>query len=60
MHFPQVEDISDFHCVASWSRLDKNWKGVRPTDIAKHCGVLSKAKNSFISKHTILTVQTCP
>ena len=51
MHFPQVEEISDFHCVASWSRLDKNWKGVRLTDIAKHCGVLSKAKFVYINAY---------
>jgi DMSO/TMAO reductase YedYZ molybdopterin-dependent catalytic subunit len=42
---PQAEDISDFHCVTTWSRLDNHWKGVRfrtiaelvvPTDAAKH------------------------
>jgi len=26
---PQVEDVSDFHCVTAWSRLDLRWKGVR-------------------------------
>ncbi len=26
---PQAEDVSDFHCVTSWSRLDLRWKGVR-------------------------------
>jgi DMSO/TMAO reductase YedYZ molybdopterin-dependent catalytic subunit len=26
---PQVEDVSDFHCVTGWSRLDLAWKGVR-------------------------------
>ncbi len=25
---PQVEDVSDFHCVTGWSRLDNHWKGV--------------------------------
>ena len=29
---PQVESISDFHCVTRWSRLDNRWKGVRFTD----------------------------
>jgi DMSO/TMAO reductase YedYZ molybdopterin-dependent catalytic subunit len=28
MALPQVEDVSDFHCVTTWSRLDNRWKGV--------------------------------
>jgi len=32
---PQVEDVSDFHCVTSWSRLDNRWKGVRLLDLAE-------------------------
>jgi DMSO/TMAO reductase YedYZ molybdopterin-dependent catalytic subunit len=32
---PQVEDVSDFHCVTSWSRLDNRWKGVRFRTIAE-------------------------
>jgi len=30
---PQVEDVSDFHCVTGWSRLDLHWKGVRLGDL---------------------------
>jgi DMSO/TMAO reductase YedYZ molybdopterin-dependent catalytic subunit len=26
---PQAEDVSDFHCVTSWSRYDNHWGGVR-------------------------------
>ena len=29
MALPQAEDVSDFHCVTTWSRLDNHWKGVR-------------------------------
>ena len=45
MALPQAEDVSDFHCVTTWSRLDNHWKGVRfrtiaelvvPKDDAKH------------------------
>lgn len=25
---PQVEDVSDFHCVTTWSRYDCRWSGV--------------------------------
>ncbi|MGE5245358.1 MAG: molybdopterin-dependent oxidoreductase [Betaproteobacteria bacterium] len=42
---PQVEQVSDFHCVTTWSRFDNHWIGVRfrtiaelavPTDTARH------------------------
>ena len=26
---PQTEDVSDFHCVTSWSRMDLRWRGVQ-------------------------------
>jgi DMSO/TMAO reductase YedYZ molybdopterin-dependent catalytic subunit len=26
---PQVDDVSDFHCVTTWSRFDNRWRGVR-------------------------------
>ena len=35
MALPQVEDISDFHCVTSWSRLGNHWKGVKFRTIAE-------------------------
>jgi DMSO/TMAO reductase YedYZ molybdopterin-dependent catalytic subunit len=34
MSLPQTEDISDFHCVTTWSKLGMNWKGVRLLDLA--------------------------
>jgi len=30
---PQVEDVSDFHCVTSWSRYDCAWGGVAFTTL---------------------------
>jgi len=44
MSLPKVEDISDFHCVTSWSHLDNHWKGVRFMDIENHCEILPTAK----------------
>lgn len=35
MALPQVEDVSDFHCVTSWSRLGNRWKGVRFRSLAE-------------------------
>jgi DMSO/TMAO reductase YedYZ molybdopterin-dependent catalytic subunit len=32
---PQVNDISDFHCVTTWSRYDNHWQGVRFRTIAE-------------------------
>lgn len=31
---PQVEDVSDFHCVTTWSRMDLKWGGVRFSELA--------------------------
>src|SRR5215510_4024886 len=42
---PQADDVSDFHCVTTWSRYDNHWRGVRfrtiaelavPRDAAQH------------------------
>ena len=32
---PQAEDVSDFHCVTTWSRYDNHWAGVRFRTIAE-------------------------
>ena len=29
LQLEQVDDVSDFHCVTGWSKLDVAWKGVR-------------------------------
>ncbi len=29
MALPQVETVSDIHCVTQWSRYDNHWQGVR-------------------------------
>src|SRR3982751_4117866 len=29
MALPQVDDVSDFHCVTTWSRYENHWRGVR-------------------------------
>jgi DMSO/TMAO reductase YedYZ molybdopterin-dependent catalytic subunit len=31
---PQTDDVSDFHCVTTWSKLNMPWKGVRFMDLA--------------------------
>lgn len=32
---PQTEDVSDFHCVTTWSRLGNRWRGVRFADLCE-------------------------
>ncbi|MEZ4403116.1 MAG: molybdopterin-dependent oxidoreductase [Kofleriaceae bacterium] len=31
--FEQVEDVSDFHCVTKWSKMNLRWRGVRLADV---------------------------
>ena len=35
MALPQADDVSDFHCVTTWSRYDNRWKGVQFKTIAE-------------------------
>jgi DMSO/TMAO reductase YedYZ molybdopterin-dependent catalytic subunit len=35
LDLPQVDDVSDFHCVTTWSRFDNHWRGVRFRTIAE-------------------------
>ncbi len=33
MALEQIADVSDFHCVTTWSRMDIPWVGVRVADV---------------------------
>jgi DMSO/TMAO reductase YedYZ molybdopterin-dependent catalytic subunit len=44
---PQVDDVSDFHCVTSWSRYDNHWRGVRFKTIAEL--VIPREEARFVS-----------
>lgn len=50
LQLPQVEDVSDFHCVTRWSQLDMNWKGVRARDILALAQPLPTAR--FVTLHS--------
>jgi DMSO/TMAO reductase YedYZ molybdopterin-dependent catalytic subunit len=41
---PQAEDVSDFHCVTTWSRFDNRWGGVRFAAIAEQVVPAPEAK----------------
>ena len=34
MSLPQLEDVSDFHCVTTWSLFDSKWAGVQFSTVA--------------------------
>lgn len=33
---PRVDQVSDFHCVTSWSKGDLKWSGIRFLDFYTH------------------------
>ena len=41
---PQVDQISDFHCVTGWSVYDVRWTGVRFRDLLADAGLRPEAK----------------
>jgi DMSO/TMAO reductase YedYZ molybdopterin-dependent catalytic subunit len=42
--FPQVDVVSDFHCVTTWSTFDNRWSGVRFRDVIEQAGPLPDAR----------------
>jgi DMSO/TMAO reductase YedYZ molybdopterin-dependent catalytic subunit len=44
----QVEDVSDFHCVTTWSLLDQRWTGVRVDTLLALAGPTDKATHLMI------------
>jgi DMSO/TMAO reductase YedYZ molybdopterin-dependent catalytic subunit len=48
---PQVEDVSDFHCVTTWSRFDNRWKGVRFRAIAELARPRPEARFVLVTAH---------
>jgi DMSO/TMAO reductase YedYZ molybdopterin-dependent catalytic subunit len=43
---PQVDDVSDFHCVTTWSRYNNHWRGVRFATIAERA--VPKADAAYV------------
>lgn len=48
MSLEQVDDVSDFHCVTTWSKLDMPWRGVRFAELMALVGVRDEARHVFI------------
>jgi DMSO/TMAO reductase YedYZ molybdopterin-dependent catalytic subunit len=44
LELPQVEAVSDFHCVTTWSTFDNAWSGVRFRDLMARAKPLPEAR----------------
>jgi DMSO/TMAO reductase YedYZ molybdopterin-dependent catalytic subunit len=45
---PQVDDVSDFHCVTGWSRLGLRWRGVRLSEVLARARPLPEASHLML------------
>ena len=59
MALPQVDDVSDFHCVTTWSRFDNHWRGVRLRDLAELVVPTESARFAFFTGYDISPAPTC-
>lgn len=50
MALPQITDVSDFHCVTHWSRLDVAWEGVLARDVVALAEPLENAR--YVTLHS--------
>lgn len=41
---PQVESVSDFHCVETWSVMDQKWEGIQFRTLIEDVGLLKNAR----------------
>lgn len=46
---PQVEDVSDFHCVTTWSKYDCPWRGVAFTTLYELVAPSPEARYVYFS-----------
>lgn len=46
---PQVDDISDFHCVTTWSKYDCRWGGVAFTTLYEHVQPAPEARYVYFT-----------
>jgi DMSO/TMAO reductase YedYZ molybdopterin-dependent catalytic subunit len=48
MALPQVEVVSDIHCVTRWSRYDNRWRGVAFKEVMRHVEARPDARFAVI------------
>lgn len=55
MALPQLESVSDFHCVETWSVKDQKWGGVQFKTIAEAVGPMNKARYVLLEAYDTYT-----
>jgi DMSO/TMAO reductase YedYZ molybdopterin-dependent catalytic subunit len=60
LQLPQAEDVSDFHCVTTWSRFDNRWRGVKFKTIAELAVPLEAARFVLCTGYDHLPGSTIP
>jgi DMSO/TMAO reductase YedYZ molybdopterin-dependent catalytic subunit len=60
MALPQTEDVSDFHCVTTWSRFDNHWRGVRMRDLAELVVPYDDAANVLFTGYDVEPMTRTP
>jgi DMSO/TMAO reductase YedYZ molybdopterin-dependent catalytic subunit len=48
---PQVEDVSDFHCVTTWSKFDCRWGGVAFTTLIEKIKPKPEARYAYFTSY---------
>ncbi|HUR60564.1 MAG TPA: sulfite oxidase-like oxidoreductase [Opitutaceae bacterium] len=60
---PQVEDVSDFHCVTTWSKYDCRWGGVAFTTLYERVQPKPEARFVYFTSYdgysTNVTLEHC-
>jgi DMSO/TMAO reductase YedYZ molybdopterin-dependent catalytic subunit len=57
---PQVDDVSDFHCVTTWSRHDNRWRGIRFRTIAELAVPREEAKFALCAGYDFMPGSDIP
>lgn len=45
---PKSAQVSDFHCVTTWSRYDNRWEGVKTRDLIARVALKPDARHVFV------------
>jgi DMSO/TMAO reductase YedYZ molybdopterin-dependent catalytic subunit len=56
--FPQIEQVSDFHCVEGWSVQDIRWRGIRFSEILRQ--VAPKPQAEYVVFHSFGKTSDAP
>ena len=51
LDLPQSDDVSDFHCVTTWSTFDNRWRGTRFKDLCAAVKPSAEARHVVFSSY---------